>query len=86
MNWNTAMPEKDTAKKRWLIIMPAVFVMYMISFFDRVNVGMALPYITKELTLNSVQAGWIGGAFAWGYIVTQLLAGYLALRAGPRRP
>ena len=85
MNWNTAMPEKDTAKKRWLIIMPAVFVMYMISFFDRVNVGMALPYITKELTLNSVQAGWIGGAFAWGYIVTQLLAGYLALRAGPRR-
>ncbi|MFL9933942.1 MFS transporter [Paraburkholderia sp. RL18-103-BIB-C] len=85
MDSNTAIPETDTAKKRWLIIMPAVFVMYMISFFDRVNVGMALPYITKELALSSVQAGWIGGAFAWGYIVTQLLAGYLALRVGPRR-
>jgi sugar phosphate permease len=84
MEPNTAMPITDTAKKRWLIIMPAVFVMYMISFFDRVNVGMALPYITKELALSSVQAGWIGGSFAWGYIITQLLAGYLALRCGPR--
>ncbi|MFC0401455.1 MFS transporter [Paraburkholderia rhizosphaerae] len=82
---NTTIPAKDLAKQRWLIILPAVFVMYMISFFDRVNVGMALPYIAKEFTLNPVQAGWIGGAFAWGYIVTQMLAGYLALRLGPRR-
>jgi sugar phosphate permease len=85
MGLNTTIPVKNLAKKRWLIILPAVFVMYMISFFDRVNVGMALPYITKEFTLTPVQAGWIGAAFAWGYIVTQLLAGYLALRLGPRR-
>lgn len=75
----------NLARKRWFIILPAVFVMYMISFFDRVNVGMALPYITKEFMLTPVQAGWVGAAFAWGYIVTQLLAGYLALRFGPRR-
>ncbi|MEJ8850032.1 MFS transporter [Variovorax rhizosphaerae] len=74
----------STAHKKWLIVMPAVFVMYMISFFDRVNIGMALPYITKEMSLSSVQAGWIGSAFAWGYLITQLLAGYLALRFGPR--
>lgn len=29
--------------KRWTIILPAVFIMYTISFFDRVNIGMALP-------------------------------------------
>ncbi|MBN3722681.1 MFS transporter [Burkholderia sp. Ac-20379] len=85
MNANTTIPISDTLKKRWLIIMPAAFIMYMISFFDRVNVGMALPYITKEMHLTSVQAGWIGGAFAWGYIVTQLLAGLLSLRLGPRK-
>ncbi|SAK62984.1 major facilitator transporter [Caballeronia glebae] len=85
MNANTGIPLSDTLKKRWLIIMPAAFIMYMISFFDRVNVGMALPHITKEMGLTSVQAGWIGGAFAWGYIVTQLLAGILALRLGPRK-
>jgi sugar phosphate permease len=85
MGLNATIPVTGMARKRWLIILPAVFVMYMISFFDRVNVGMALPYITKEFMLTPVQAGWIGAAFAWGYIVTQLLAGYLALRLGPRR-
>jgi len=43
---------------------------------------MALPHITKELSLTEVQAGWLGGSFAWGYLITQLLAGYLALRFG----
>jgi sugar phosphate permease len=84
MNVQIELKRGDTANRKWLIIMPAVFLMYMISFFDRVNIGMALPYITKELSLSPVQAGWIGGAFAWGYIVTQLLAGYLALRFGSR--
>jgi sugar phosphate permease len=84
MNAQLGMHAIDTGTRKWLIVMPAVFLMYMISFFDRVNIGMALPYITKELSLTSVQAGWIGGSFAWGYIVTQLLAGYLALRFGSR--
>ncbi|KAF7963990.1 MFS transporter [Cupriavidus sp. UYMU48A] len=75
----------NTARLRWLIVMPAVFLMYMISFFDRVNIGMALPHITKELALNEVQAGWLGGSFAWGYLATQLLAGYLALKFGSRK-
>lgn len=75
---------QNTASRRWLIVMPAVFLMYMISFFDRVNIGMALPYISKELSLTTIQAGWLGGAFAWGYLFTQLIAGVLALRIGPR--
>lgn len=71
--------------KRWHMIMPAVLIMYTISFFDRANIGMALPYITKELDLTPVQAGWVGGAFAWGYVITQLLAAVLALRFGSRK-
>ncbi|MEZ2590040.1 hypothetical protein [Pantoea agglomerans] len=52
--------------KRWTIILPAVFIMYTISFFDRVNIGMALPHIKAEMGLSPVEAGWLGGAFAWG--------------------
>ena len=59
--------------------------MYTISFFDRVNIGMALPHITREFGLTPVAAGWIGGAFAWGYAITQLGGGFLALRFGSRR-
>lgn len=71
--------------RRWQMIMPAVLIMYTISFFDRANIAMALPYIIKELALTPVQAGWIGGAFAWGYVITQLLAAFLALRFGSRK-
>lgn len=72
-------------RQRWLIILPAAFVMYTISFFDRVNIGMALPHISTELGLTPTQGGWIGAAFSWGYVITQLAAGYLALRFGARR-
>lgn len=82
---NTVPEYGNTARRKWAIIMPAIFFMYMISFFDRVNIGMALPHITKEMSLSSVQGGWIGASFAWGYLITQLLAGYLAVRFGPRQ-
>ncbi|WP_051155345.1 MFS transporter [Noviherbaspirillum massiliense] len=72
-------------KYRWFTVLPTVFMVYMLSYFDRVNIGMALPHMTKELGLTSVQGGWIGGAFAWGYAFTQLLAGWLALKFGSRR-
>ncbi|WP_144639541.1 MFS transporter [Bordetella genomosp. 13] len=73
------------ARKRWLIILPATFIMYTISFFDRANMGMALPHITKELGLDSIEGGWVGAAFAWGYAVTQLGGGLIALLVNPRR-
>ncbi|WP_198024769.1 MFS transporter [Bradyrhizobium sp. Cp5.3] len=72
-------------RARWLIVLPAVFIMYTISFFDRVNIGMALPHITPELGLTPVQAGWVGGSLAWGYAITQLAGGFLALKFGSRR-
>ncbi len=75
----------EVGKNRWRIVLPMVFAVYMLSYFDRVNIAMALPHVTKELGLSPLEAGWIGGAFAWGYAFTQLLAGYLALRFGSRR-
>jgi len=75
----------EVGPNRWLIILPMVFIVYMLSYFDRVNIAMALPHMTKELGLTPTQAGWIGGSFAWGYAFTQLLAGYLAMKFGARR-
>jgi MFS family permease len=82
-------PEADNFKGigrgRWMTVLPVVFAVYMLSYFDRVNIAMALPHMTKALNLTPVQGGWIGGAFAWGYAFTQLAGGYLALKFGPRR-
>lgn len=75
----------EVGRNRWLIILPMVFIVYMLSYFDRVNIAMALPHMSRELGLTPTQAGWIGGSFAWGYALTQLLAGYLAMKFGARR-
>lgn len=89
MSADGSQPQTDISagigRGRWTTVLPAVFIMYTISYFDRVNIGMALPHIVNELGLTPMQAGWIGGSFAWGYAITQLAGGYLALRFGSRR-
>lgn len=71
-------------RTRWVNMLPIVFVMYTIAYFDRTNIGIALPAITADLGLKPVQGGMIGGIFTWGYAATQFLAGWLTLRLGSR--
>jgi len=70
---------------RWLRIMPVVFLLYTIAYFDRVNIGMALPGITKDLALSPSQGGLVAGVFFWGYLISFLAAGRLAPRLGAKR-
>jgi sugar phosphate permease len=73
------------AGAKWARILPAVLLMYTISYFDRVNIGLALPSMSHDLGLSPAQAGLAGGIFFWGYLVTFLAGGWLAPRFGPRR-
>lgn len=70
---------------RWLRIMPIVFLLYTIAYFDRVNIGMALPGISKDLGLSPSQGGLAAGIFFWGYLISFLAAGRLAPRLGAKR-
>jgi sugar phosphate permease len=76
---------QDVALTRWLRIMPIVFLLYTIAYFDRVNIGMALPSISKDLSLSPSQGGFIAGVFFWGYLLSFLAAGWLAPRFGAKR-
>ncbi|SUS06574.1 Sugar phosphate permease [uncultured Defluviicoccus sp.] len=78
------MPD-STSRIRWVRIIPAVFLMYTISYFDRVNIGLALPGIIQDLGITPSEAGLAGGIFFWGYTATFLAAGWLAPRFGARR-
>ncbi len=71
--------------KRWAHILPSVFIVYTISYLDRVNIATALPAISKDLSLTPTQAGFISGIFFWGYLVTFLIGGWLSNRFGARR-
>ncbi len=79
-----AADKANLSSARWTMLLPIVFIMYTISFFDRSNFGIAMPYIIQELHITKTQAGFAAGVFNWGYIVTQLTAGFLVLKFGFR--
>jgi MFS transporter, ACS family, D-galactonate transporter len=56
-----------------------------LSWLDRSALGVALPYMKKELGLDPVQAGYAFGAFVMLYLPAILLSGALADRFGARR-
>ena len=76
---------ESAGTSRWLRILPIVILLYSIAFFDRVNIGMALPSMGADLHLNPAQKGFVGGIFFWGYLPGFLVGGWLALRLGPKR-
>jgi sugar phosphate permease len=65
-------------RNRWLRILGVAFVMYVLSYIDRVNIAMATPAIRDELGLSPAAMGFAAGFFPWGYIGLQIPAGRLA--------
>jgi sugar phosphate permease len=65
-------------RNRWLRILGVAFIMYVLSYIDRVNIAMATPAIRAELGLSPATMGLAFGFFPWGYIVLQIPAGRLA--------
>jgi ACS family glucarate transporter-like MFS transporter len=62
-----------------------IFLLSAIAFLDRTNVSIAGPQISREYGLGNVRLGWVISAFLIGYAASQVLAGWMAVRLGPRR-
>src|ERR1700727_3042056 len=67
-------------QQRWLRIVPVALAMYTISFIDRTNISMALASMSRDLHMDSAQAGTAAGIFFWGYLLLQIPGGHLADR------
>jgi len=69
-------------RQRWLRIVPVALVMYTISYVDRTNVTLALdPQISsmmRDLRMTDEMKGEAAGIFFLGYVLLQMLGGYLA--------
>lgn len=72
-------------RQRWMRIIPVALVMYTISYIDRTNVSLALPFISRDLYMDPAQAGNAVGIFFWGYIALQVPGGHLAARWSAKR-
>ncbi|WNB91762.1 MFS transporter [Bacillus sp. NEB1478] len=65
---------------KWLKIIPVAFIMYMLAYMDRINVGVLMPYIQKDLNISASSAGDIAGIFFVGYLILQIPGGILATK------
>jgi len=57
----------------------------ILTYLDRLNLGIAGKFIQDEFSIPLKTMGWILGAFLLGYSLSQVPGGYLSDRYGPRR-
>jgi MFS transporter, ACS family, glucarate transporter len=67
------------------IVMGLLCCMYFLTYLDRVNVSSAAAGFGSEFGLSSTQIGLVFSAFAYPYLVFQIMGGWLADRFGARR-
>jgi MFS family permease len=59
--------------------------MYLITYVDRVNVSTAAASFGKEFGLSKTELGFVFSAFAYPYLVFQIIGGWLGDKYGPRK-
>src|SRR5579864_6966 len=67
------------------IVLVMLCIMYFITYLDRVNVSTAAAGFGKEFSLSHTQIGFVFSAFAWPYLVFQVIGGWVSDRFGAKR-
>ncbi len=80
----TVTIEARTIQKLQMRIIPFVFVLYIISFLDRINIGFAALTMNKELAITSKQFGLVAGIFFFGYFLFEIPSNLLLHKIGAR--
>lgn len=70
--------------RRWFPILALVAVGTMVNYLDRTVLGIAAPYLTKELGLTAASLGIVFSAFSWSYALLQIPGGIFLDRFGTR--
>jgi ACS family tartrate transporter-like MFS transporter len=76
--------EATTIRKLRLRILPFVFLLYVIAYLDRINIGFAALTMNKELAISSQQFGFLAGIFFFGYFIFEVPSNLLLHRIGAR--
>ncbi|TDG05814.1 MFS transporter [Paraburkholderia guartelaensis] len=67
------------------IVLIMLCVMYFITYLDRVNVSTAAAGFGKEFQLSHTEVGLVFSAFAYPYLLFQIIGGWVSDRFGARR-
>src|ERR1700692_615721 len=67
------------------VVLAMLCIMFSIADVARVNIGTAASQIQKELGLSNTQLGLVFSAFAYPYLLFQVIGGWIGDRLGPRK-
>jgi ACS family glucarate transporter-like MFS transporter len=67
------------------VVLLLLCAMYFITYLDRVNVSTAAAGFSKDFGLSKTQIGLVFSAFAYPYLVFQIIGGWVSDRFGSRR-
>ncbi|WP_321945105.1 MFS transporter [Paraburkholderia sp. J10-1] len=67
------------------IVLIMLCIMYFITYLDRVNVSTAAAGFGKEFQLSHTEVGLVFSAFAYPYLLFQIIGGWVSDRFGARR-
>jgi len=74
-----------TLRKITLRLIPFLFVLYIVAWLDRVNVGFAALQMNSDLGFSSAAFGFGSGVFFLGYCLFEVPSNLLLHRVGARR-
>ena len=84
MNNNKTVDEQAIVRKVTLRIIPFMFLLYIVSYLDRANIGYAALEMNKELALTSEAFGFISGIFFIGYFLFEVPSNVMLNKYGAR--
>ena len=72
MNTTPVSREQAIIRKVTWRIIPFVFLLYIVSYLDRANIGYAALQMNAELALSSEVFGFVSGIFFIGYFLFEV--------------
>jgi MFS transporter, ACS family, tartrate transporter len=76
--------EAALVRKLRIRLLPFLFVLFVLAFIDRVNLGFAALTMNRELAITSQQFGFAAGIFFWGYFLFEIPSNLILHKIGAR--
>jgi ACS family tartrate transporter-like MFS transporter len=80
----TSAARAATIRKLKIRLLPFLFVLFVVAFIDRINLGFAALTMNRELAITSQQFGFAAGIFFWGYFLFEVPSNLILHRIGAR--
>jgi sugar phosphate permease len=85
MTTKIASPAPRRIRRAQILSLGLLILSGVVNYMDRGTLAVANSTIRGELGISLEQMGWLLSAFSWSYALSQLPAGGMVDRIGPRK-